>query len=167
MTIKQSLRAPVMYGVSVTADALQLAADLTGFGVAASEIAEPYIGVTILALFKLFGVSVITNPKRVISMIAGGALDALSGGAAPFWWVDVWYILRDVKQDEAELEAQKQTEKQSTSVSINYNGMRMPQTQTANSYNQSNSNTGTNGHIAPAPPLNFKGSRRPIKTSKV
>jgi hypothetical protein len=70
-------------------------------------------------------------------------VDELTGGMASFWIIDVWYIWKSVKREEAELQAAKeQTEFMQSNIRQPMNQMgpdgkaiRMP----------------TNEHIAPAP----------------
>lgn len=92
----------ILYAFTAIVDVLQFLADLTGIGIVASEAAEPFIGGILIAIFELFGISVITKPKRLLSLLCVAGADALTGGIAPFWIVDVWYVQSDVKREYAE-----------------------------------------------------------------
>ena len=69
--------------------------------VGANEIADPFIGIALLAVCEFLGVSVITNVKRLLSLLGVGVLDEITGGVASFWFLDVWYIYRDAKKEQA------------------------------------------------------------------
>ena len=167
-----------LYGFTGLVDIFQILIDLflTEF-VAAPEVVNEFIdvamGVGLIGYFQLRGVSMVNKPARLFSMLGMEALTDVTGGAASLWILEVWYINKTVKQEEAELAAQKQQEsmlQNDIRQPVNNNGVRLPNTQTANSYSQSNnSNTGTNesrGHISTynAGPLNVDGVRVAVNT---
>ncbi|OHA24662.1 MAG: hypothetical protein A3B11_00575 [Candidatus Taylorbacteria bacterium RIFCSPLOWO2_01_FULL_44_26] len=119
----------LLYSFTGVVDVLQFLADLTGIGILASEAAEPFIGGILIVMFELFGISVITKPKRLVSLLCLAGADALTGGIAPFWIVDVWYVQSDVKKEETEYEQQTQQEmfiQSSIGTPANIDGQRIP-----------------------------------------
>jgi hypothetical protein len=113
------------------------------FLVAANEVADPFIGGLAAAYFSMRGISMIKHWDRLLSLLCVAGVDELTGGMASFWIIDVWYIWKSVKREEAELQAAKeQTEFMQSNIRQPMNQMgpdgkaiRMP----------------TNEHIAPAP----------------
>ncbi len=107
-----------------------------GVGVVVNEIIDPIVGI-IIGCWIQFGkkVSLISRPKRIISMFGTEAVGALTGGIAQLWVLDVWYIHNDVKKEEAELKAQeaKDLAIQSSNGEQNIDGTRYPR----NPYNTS------------------------------
>ena len=161
-----------LLAISGTIDLVQLMADLflsEAFAIPeiVSEVADPVIGGLLVAYFQIRGVSVISRPNRLLSLLGITGVEELTGGAAPAWILDVWYIWSDVKKEEAELQAKKEQEdflQVASRQPLNQAGpdgmgVRMPTRETAD------------GHIAPAPSrmeqhpapskmLNFNGVRR-------
>ncbi len=107
---KSNLRWFVLYGFAITVDAIQFIITFTGVGIFVSEIMEVITGPILMGLFTLFKISIITKPKRIASLLGLAFGDAITGGMAPFWVVDVWYIQRDVKKEEAAEQAQQEQE---------------------------------------------------------
>lgn len=97
----------ILYAFAATADALQILVDLTGVGIAVSEAAEPFIGGGIIAICELFGIKILTNIKRLGSLVGMGLADSITGGAAPFWVVDIYLIQRDVKREETRVQSER------------------------------------------------------------
>ncbi len=110
MAKKSNLRWFVLYGFAITVDAIQLIITFTGIGIFVSEVMEVITGPILIGLFTLFKISIITKPKRIASLLGLAFGDAITGGMAPFWVVDVWYIQRDVKKEEAAEQAQQEQE---------------------------------------------------------
>lgn len=107
---KSNLRWVVLYGFAIIIDVVQILIDLTGVGIVVSEIMEVITGPVLIGLFTLFKISIITKPKRIASLLGLALGDAITGGMAPFWVVDVWYIQRDVKKEEAAEQAKQEQE---------------------------------------------------------
>jgi hypothetical protein len=80
------------------------------FMVAANEAADPVIGIIIIAWLQLHGIPILTNFKRLLSLVGAGAIEEATGGAAPFWILDIWYIHSDYKSEEAVMAAQQSQE---------------------------------------------------------
>lgn len=120
----------VLYVLAGLTDLVQILVDLTGIGIVASTAAEPFIGVGLIAYLKfILKVNVFQNFRRIGSILASFGLGAITGGAAPFWIIDVWYIHRDVKRVEAEeAQAEEQAEqfKNVTKPPKYVNGRRQP-----------------------------------------
>lgn len=132
---KSRTRWPVLFVVSGTVDLIQIVIDFTGVGVVVSEIMEGVTPFLLLGLFKIYKINILNNPKRLGSMFVSLAGDAITGGFAPFWILDVYYIYRDVKATEAAEEAQQQQEMLLRSASrqpLYVDGARAPQQRNAN-----------------------------------
>ena len=107
---KSSFRWIVLFTFAGVIDLAQIVIDLTGVGIAVSELLELITGPTLIGLFYLFKVSIFTKPNRIASLLGLALGDAITGGIAPFWVVDVWYIRRDVMKEEAGEAAQQEQE---------------------------------------------------------
>jgi hypothetical protein len=118
---KKYLRWILLFGVCGIVDIVQVLIDLTGVGIAVSEILEvamPFVIGGILLIFRILNIQ--TGLSIGVAMVA----DAATGGAAPFWIGDAWYIYRKVrKQEAAELEEEEQSEENQQLVQ---NGRRRP-----------------------------------------
>ncbi|MBU6426662.1 hypothetical protein KGQ27_00245 [Patescibacteria group bacterium] len=152
-----------LYGITGIIDIIQYVIDFTGIGEVINMIFDPACGALIGVYFQLRGVSMIKRPGRLISLVGVAGIGELTGGIASFWIVDIWYIQRSVKQEDAELQAQKEQEEMLSNTvqqPLYKDGVRQPQmvTQTANTYDPSayrNANT---------KPLVNDGIRRASKT---
>ena len=156
----------LLYLASGVIDAIQIIIDfIPPVGEAINEVADIIIGVGLLAYFQLRGVSMFQRLSRVVSLLGVAGLEELTGGLAPAWIADVWYIHKTVKQEEAEIEAQNQEEMMRTESmrqALNRDGVRQPRTITANTYSEDQSNTGSNsgqGTTRNIKPLNIDGVR--------
>ncbi len=139
----------LLYAITGIIDAIQLIIDFTGVGILISEILEIIMPFVLIGYLKIIcRVSMITKPIRLLSIVGATGLDAVTGGAAPFWVLDVWYIHNDVKKEDAEYNAAIQQEMmvKEVSDSMNQDGVRTP-SQTAK-------------------PLNSGGVRAPTFNSK-
>lgn len=97
---KSNLRWLVLFGFSGTVDMIQLFVSLTGIGIIVSEAMEVAMGPALIGLFALFKIPIFTKPRRIASLLGVALGDAITGGIAPFWVIDVWYIYHDVKKEE-------------------------------------------------------------------
>jgi hypothetical protein len=95
-----------------------------GIGAGINEIVDPIVGSVLLGYFELRGVRILTDVKRLMSMVGTEAAAAVTGGVAQLWILDVWYIHGDVKREEAEAKAQAAAE--SMEGPPNRNGTRRP-----------------------------------------
>ena len=123
----------LLYAIIGTIDGIQLIVGWTGIGTAVSEALEVITPFIIIGYCQfVLKVSIITKPKRLISLFAIAGADALTGGIAPFWVIDVWYIQYDVKKGDIE---EKETAKQVAMFAnkinqpLNEDGIRLPQTE--------------------------------------
>ena len=74
-------------------------------------VVDRIIGVAAVAYFELRGVRILANMKRLFSLVGVQGAEFITGGAAPAWIIDVWYIHKTVKDEEAaEQAAQEQQE---------------------------------------------------------
>lgn len=90
----------VLFLLTGIIDVLQILIDLTGVGIPVSVAAEPFIGVGLVIICQLMGINIISNPKRLGSMLAAFGLGAVTGGIAPLWIIDIWYLYYSVKKEE-------------------------------------------------------------------
>jgi hypothetical protein len=105
--------------------------------VAANEAADPFIGAFLAAQFQLRGVSMITRPGRLGSLLGVVIIEELSLGIAPFWIVDIWYIHHDVRKEETGQKAiqteqkllENRREQALNTVDEDGNGVRLPNDQ--------------------------------------
>ena len=100
--------------------------------IAINDAADPFIGGALVVYFQLRGVSLIKHPSRLFSLIGVAVLEEGTGGIAPAWIVDIWYIHRTVKKEEAESAAQQEQEatlQSSVNQPLYQNGMRLPESQ--------------------------------------
>lgn len=92
----------ILYPLTGIIDLVQILVDFTGVGIVVSEALEIITPFLLIGILKLFGVSVFEHPRRIISIVAADLIGVATGGVAPFWILDVYYIHRDVKRKELE-----------------------------------------------------------------
>lgn len=96
-----------MYAFTGAVDLFQTIVSATGIGIAASELIEFSMPFILIFVFQfIIKASIITKPARLASIAGALGLGAITGGIAPFWIVDVWYIHRSVKVEDAEYQSQ-------------------------------------------------------------
>ena len=120
---------------------------------ALSEMTDPIVGMGLAGYFQIRGVSLITHPSRLISLIGVTGLEAVTGGIAPAWILDVWYIHNTVKKEDAEIKAKKEQEESSqnnTRRFKNNDGVR-----------DDTQEDGSEDEMDKLPPLNQEGIRKP------
>jgi hypothetical protein len=124
----------VVYGVAGAIDAIEFLTDLflSEFFVipeAVWTVADRIIGIIAVIYFELRGVRIVTDPIRLLSMVAGQGIEFLTGGAAPTWIGEAIIIKKSVMAEEAEIKAQKEQEEmlQNVTVQAAYkDGMQQP-----------------------------------------
>jgi hypothetical protein len=99
-----------LYILAGFVDVAQIIIDLTGIGIAVSTAAEPVIGVFLIGYLQIRGFSVLKHPSILVSLIGAVGLGAITGGIAPAWVVDIWWIQRVVKKEKAQYEEQQEQE---------------------------------------------------------
>ena len=97
---------------------------LFGIGIVINEILDPIVGICLGAYFQLRGVNLFSHLNRLASMLGMLGLEEITGGVAQLWILDVWYIYRDVKKEEAGMS--QSTMNGARSVNLNSNGRREP-----------------------------------------
>ena len=97
-----------LYIVTGLIDVIQWLIDLTGIGLGVNELIDPFIGVLLAAQFQFRGVSLVSRPSRLFSLLGVTILEEISFGIAPAWILDVWYIHSDVKKENAQTKAVRQ-----------------------------------------------------------
>jgi len=165
----------VVYVITGIIDVFQILIDVfltEAFGgpEVVNEFIDAGVGVGLFAYFHIRGVSMTKKPNRIISMLGMETLTDITGGLASFWILEVLYIHRTVRMEEAQ---KKQEEALQFNVRqpANVNGVRQPNTETGTSYGSYRSNdsgtttSGSREHISTynAGPLNVGGVRKVIK----
>ena len=134
----------IIYIVAIIIDIIQI------FFPGLDLLADVAIGFTFFFYFKLRGVDLIKHPTRLISLLGFTALaETLSVGIAPAWIVDIWYIHKNVRNDDKIFKAQQEETEQyaiATTLPLNQNGVRNPQPPIINSSDK---------------PMNRSGIRQP------
>ena len=121
----------VLYAITGIIDLIQVVISLTGIGIAVNEIADPIIGIILLGYFEIRGVSLITKPARLISLLGILGLETFTGGIAPAWIVDIWYIHSSVKrEDQAKEESMVNLFQNNIRNPVYQNGTRPPRIDT-------------------------------------
>jgi len=110
----------VLGGIAAAIDVIQFLVGVFGAAlsvfvvgaalVAANEVADPFIGAAIAGYLQVRGISMITHVNRLLSLLCVGGIDELTGGMASFWVVDIWYIYRTVKKENALIKAAEETQ---------------------------------------------------------
>ncbi|HEX7724286.1 MAG TPA: hypothetical protein VF438_00930 [Candidatus Paceibacterota bacterium] len=134
---KKYARWILLFAVTGIVDVAQILIDLTGVGIIVSEAIETVMPFVIAGILLVFG---LLNMQTGMSIVIAVVTDAATGGFAPFWIADAWYIYRKVRAQEAAIAAAEDTETESPGP-LYQNGVRAPSRQRA--------------------PLNSGGARRP------
>jgi hypothetical protein len=117
--------------VSGVVDLIQIILDFTGIGIAVSEAIEAAMPLVICGMCWKFNIPIFSNPKRLASIFGAVGLDAITGGLAPFWILDAWYIKHDVEKDQKKMVAMAAAEQMTSQMNVrnplNTNGVRQPQ----------------------------------------
>jgi hypothetical protein len=123
-----------LYVAAGIIDIVQLIIDLTGVGVAINTFADPVIGIGFIVYLNHIGVSVFKHPSRFASMVGVGLLENLTGGIAPAWIADIFYIHHSYKKELAQYEEdEKITQLTSNTRPTMYDGgMRNPESSNTN-----------------------------------
>ncbi len=83
-------------------DAAQWGIDLIPvIGEGINAVADPFLGLAIMAYFWIRGVNLIYKPKRMVSLLLSGIAEELSLEVLPAWFFDMWYIHNDIMQEQA------------------------------------------------------------------
>ncbi len=120
-----------------------------GIGAVINEILDPIVGVLIAGYLQIRGVSLFKHPSRLASLLGMELLEEFTGGVAQAWIIDIWYIHRNVQQEEIGIQAAQEQERQlhpDIRQPLNNSGMRMPKPQNIESFPQ---------------PVNMNGIRSP------
>jgi hypothetical protein len=154
-----------LYLITGIIDIIQIIIDFfPPIGESINEAADIVIGILLLAYFQLRGVSMFNKISRVASLLGVGVLEEMTGGLAPAWILDVWYIHRTVKQEEVESQAQAKQEEMLQSnmrQPLNVNGIRAPRSIQATNTEQADDETAESIRSVDLKPLNMNGIRRP------
>lgn len=94
----------MLYVITGIIDIAQIIIDFTGIGVGINVYADPIIGIVLIIYLNHIGVKMFQYPSRLFSMLGVGILESFTGGIAPAWIVDIYYIHRSYKKELAEYE---------------------------------------------------------------
>lgn len=98
--------------------------------VAVNEAADPFIGIGIAGYLQgLRKVNMINKPKRLISLLGVTLVEEATGGIAPFWFLDIWYIWSDVRKEDAQIMAAQSANSANAAkgaIYLNQGGSRKP-----------------------------------------
>lgn len=115
-----------LYFIAGTIDGIQLLIGWTGIGTLLSEGLELFMPIFLAGALLLMKISLFQYPLRLVSIFGITGLDAVTGGIAPFWVLDVWYLQHSVKKED-QLNDSTYTEGQpQTSKPLIQDGMRRP-----------------------------------------
>ena len=70
-------------------------------------ISDFAIGVLFVAYFQFRGVSLIKHHTRLASLLGVGIFETITFGVAPAWIMDIWYIHRTVRKENAKYNKEK------------------------------------------------------------
>ena len=166
---KRTLAWIVLFSLTGFVDLAQFVIDLTGVGVAVSESTEVAMPAVVIGLLMLFKIPIFTKINRLASIVGVDIGDALTGGLAPFWILDIWYLWWDVRREDRTLLAQaKQEELQRSGMPrpLNEGDVRRPSIEPValeeTSPGEERGQTARNPDTRPlkSPPLNLNGVRR-------
>lgn len=118
------------FGLAGLIDVLQWVLDFFAVGLVINEVLDPIVGVLMLIYFQLRGASILSKPKRFLSLVGAYAGEAVTDSIAPAWIIDVWYIRGDIAQEEAAAQAQKEQQEMNNVLQPLYKGgVRQPMSQ--------------------------------------
>jgi hypothetical protein len=95
----------MLYAGTGFLDLVQIVLDFFAVGLAINPIMDFIFGFVLLGYFQIRGVNMLTKPSRVLSILGFEILDDITGGLAPAWIIDVWYIKRSVDQETAQYQS--------------------------------------------------------------
>jgi len=99
-----------LYVATGAIDVVQWLADFTGIGIVVSAEADPFIGVALAGYLQWRGVSMFSHISRLLSIVGGTIAEEMTGSVAPAWIIDVLYIHRDVRKEEAAMRTEREQE---------------------------------------------------------
>ena len=146
---KKTIAWIILFGITGVVDAIQIIVSLTGVGIAISEIMELAMPFIIVGLLVLFGIPILSKPTRLMSIVGVTFGDSITGGIAPFWILDIFYLYSSIKSENAQILAKQEQEMALTNSvrqPLYKDGMRQPNLQTLNKTSQ---------------PMNIDGIRAP------
>jgi hypothetical protein len=147
-----------LYVIFGTLDVVEFGTDLflsefLGAPEATWEVLDRIVGVFFVAYLQARGVSILTNFKRLMSLVGQQGLEALTGGGAPAWVIEVWYLHRDVRREAAMLAAEEEQQQQllvNATVPLYVDGVRQAENGTrTGTYTGSNAVVARNVNLAP------------------
>ena len=107
---KKTLQWAILFGITGMIDVMQIIISWTGIGIMVSEAMEAAMPFILLGLLALFRIPIFSNPARLISILGVTIGDSITGGIAPFWFLDVLYLYYSVKKEDSRILAQQAEE---------------------------------------------------------
>ena len=155
----------LLYIVTGVIDVIQYILDfIVGPGEAINMVADAVIGVLLLGYFQFRGAAMFKHLGRAGSMVGMTALGELTAGVASFWILEVWYMQKSIKKEQAlEQDAQGQEEMFANNVRqpAYVNGARQPRTGNSNQPEQTGQRTRNNMPLSSKTYANSGGVRAP------
>ena len=96
-----------LYVAAGILDIVQFFIDFTGIGVGINAFIDPVIGVGFITYLNHIGVKMFKHPSRLASMVGAGILEEFTGGIAPAWIMDIYYIHYSYRKEYAAYEEQE------------------------------------------------------------
>jgi len=81
-----------LYALTGLVDIIQVIVTLTGVGIVVSEALEVSMAGFLISYLQIRGFAVLKHPSVVVSLFGVAGLGVITGGIAPAWIVDVWWI---------------------------------------------------------------------------
>jgi len=125
-----------LYSLAIVVDIGQFIIDFTGVGIVISEAVEPIMGIFLIVYLQARKFSVLQKPSVLLSLLGVAGLEVITGGIAPAWIVDIWWIHKADKKDKSYYAEQQGQEELFSNIIrqplYDSNGVRRPQIQNKN-----------------------------------
>lgn len=93
------------YAVAGFVDLLQIVLDGFGpIGIGINALMDPIIGALLILYFWFRDFNILTHPKILLSLLCVAGVEELTGGIAPAWIADIWYIQKTIVSEQGEAE---------------------------------------------------------------
>lgn len=81
-----------LYALTGLVDIVQVIATLTGVGIVISGALEVIMPIFLISYLQIRGFSILKHPSVIVSLFGVVGLGVITGGIAPAWIVDIWWI---------------------------------------------------------------------------
>lgn len=90
-----------LYALTGFVDIVQAIITFTGVGIIINEAIEPIMAIFLAGYLQIRGFSILKHPSVIVSLFGVVGIGAITGGIAPAWFVDVWWIQKSDMADKA------------------------------------------------------------------